>query len=575
MEKKKHFLLISSMSRLLRKGNQRNQRFYCDNCLNSRRTKESLAKHKTYFEACKKVFPKNDFMQFKNHKNQTSIPFRIYADSEAILKPCEDQGHGEYQKHQPCGFCFYTVTESGEKFSPILTRGENCIEEFLDKLIDHVVQLQNQPPKPIIMTKEDEDLFQKSINCWFCNGEIKERKVRDHCHFTGKFRGAAHSKCNLLARKPQFTPVFFHNLFGYDIHHFVTALSKKRGNIRCILNNEEKYVSFSISIPIGKKIFHEIKFLDSMKFMASSLDGLIKNLQKDQLIYTKNIFGNKADLLARKGVYPYEFMDSFEKFNHQLPKNESFFSSLNSDGISNEDYEHARNIWETFQMKNMGEYHDLYLKSDVVLLADVFENFRKPCLATYELHPCWYLTAPSFAWDCFLKITRVKMELLKRPDMHLFFEKQIRGGVSTAFHRYAKANNKFMKDYDPSKPSSFIMYFDANSLYPTAMCKPLPLRDFKWMKDDELQNWESILKTDKQNCVLEVDLYYPQHLHDDHNDYPLAPERLKINGVEKLIPNLQDKTKMILHAASLKQYLDNGMKIKKFILEYHFMKKHI
>ena len=195
-----------------------------------------------------------------------------------------------------------------------------------------------------------------------------------------------------------------------------------------------------------------------MKFMASSLDSLVKNLQRDQLTHTSNIFGDQTDFLARKGVYPYEFMDSFNKFNHQLPSKEAFFSSLNGEGISESDYKHARNIWEVFKMKNMGDYYDLYLQSDTLLLADVFENFRKPCLATYGFDPCWYLTAPSFAWDCFLKTTKVKMELLKKTDMHLFFEKQIRGGVSTAFHRFAKANNKFMKDFDPSKPSTFIAY---------------------------------------------------------------------------------------------------------------------
>ena len=215
-----------------------------------------------------------------------------------------------------------------------------------------------------------------------------------------------------------------------------------------------------------KKIYHEIEFLDSMKFQASSLDALVKNLQKEQLVHTKNIFGDQTDLLARKGVYPYEFMDSFDKFNQQLPSKEAFFSKLNNEGISDKDYEHAKNIWKTFEMKTMAEYHDLYLKTDTILLADVFENFRKPCLATYCLDPCWYLTAPSFAWDCFLKTTKVEIELLRAQEMHLFFENQIRGGVSTAFHRYAKANNQFMKDFDPSKPSNFLMYFDANSLYP-------------------------------------------------------------------------------------------------------------
>ena len=509
---KYHYCYVKDRSRLHARPNQRKaKRFYCDNCFNWRSTQELLEQHQIFCEKQKfcETFP--DFgkrwMQFKNYRNKTSLPFRIYADSEAILKPCEDQGHGEFQEHQPCGFCFYTVAESGEKFQPVLTRGENCVDEFLDKLIDHMKQIQNRPPKDLFMTDEDIELYHNSTHCWFCEEEIKEKKVRDHCHFTGKFRGAAHSDCNLKARKADFTPVFFHNLFGYDIHHFVKALSNKRGKLQCIPNNEEKYISLSFRIFVGrnqkkKPIFHEIRFIDTMKFMASSLDNLVRNLQKDQLNHTSRIFGDKIDLLTRKGVYPYEFMDSFEKFNYQLPPKEAFYSRLNNEGISNEDYKHAIKVWETFQMSNMGEYHDLYLESDTTFLADVFEEFRKPCLETYGLDPCWYITAPSFAWDCFLKTTKVEMQLLGDTEMHLFFENQVRGGVSTAFHRFAKANNKFMKDFDPSKPSTFIAYFDANSLYPTAMCKLLPLRGFKWMTPVELQNWETILNTEGKGCVL-------------------------------------------------------------------------
>ena len=223
---KRHFCLIKNLSRLLRKENQKNQRFYCDNCLNSRQKEEALEKHKTFYEsleACKTVPPKEDFMQFKNHKNQTSIPFRIYGDTEAILKPVSGD-NGEFQEHIPCGFCFHTVCESVEEFSPVLIRGQNCVDEFLDKLIEHVKNLQNRPKKPIIWEKGEREKFENETHCWFCNEEIKERKVADHCHFTGRFRGAAHVDCNLKARKPKFTPVFFHNGFNYDIHLFVTAL---------------------------------------------------------------------------------------------------------------------------------------------------------------------------------------------------------------------------------------------------------------------------------------------------------------------------------------------------------------
>ena len=215
----------------------------------------------------------------------------------------------------------------------------------------------------------------------------------------------------------------------------------------------------------------------------------------------------------------------------------------------------------------MGEYHDLYLKSDTTLLADVFEAFRKPFFLKkkkdYGLDPCWYLTAPAFAWDGMLKMTGVKMELLKDLDMHQFFETQIRGGVSTAFHRFANANNKYMKDFDETKPSNFLMYLDANSLYPTTMLEPLPVDGFKWITKDELPRWKEFLEQEEVGCVLEVDLEYPSELHDEHNDYPLAPESLKIDGAKKLIPNLWDKKSMVLHAKSLHQYLSLGMKLKK------------
>ena len=159
-----------------------------------------------------------------------------------------------------------------------------------------------------------------------------------------------------------------------------------------------------------------------MKFQAASLDSLVKNLGKDQLFHTKSIFDKKTDLLSRKGVYPYEWMDSFEKFKQPLPAKEAFYSQLNETEISEEDFQHAQKVWKEFEMKTMAEYHDLYLKTDTILLADVFENFRKPCLETYGLDPCWYLTAPSFAWDCFLKVTGVEMQLLMDQEMHFFLK---------------------------------------------------------------------------------------------------------------------------------------------------------
>ena len=179
-------------------------------------------------------------------------------------------------------------------------------------------------------------------------------------------------------------------------------------------------------------------------------------------------------------------------------------------------------------------------------------------MENYSLDPAWYYTSPGLSWDGLLKYSGVKLELLTDPDMLLLFEKGIRGGVSMISNRYSKANNKFMgKKFDPSLPSKFITYLDANNLYGLAMMKPLPVGDFEWMDEEEKQNWKNF------PCILEVDLEYPKELHDLHNDYPLAPERLKIGNVEKLIPNLWEKEKYVVHHENLKLYLELGLKVKK------------
>ena len=194
--------------------------------------------------------------------------------------------------------------------------------------------------------------------------------------------------------------------------------------------------------------------------------------------------------------------------------------------------------------------------SDVLILADVFENFRNVCNENYGLDPAHYYTSPGLAWDAALKITKVILELISDYDMLLMIKKGIRGGISMISNRYGVANNKYMGDsYDPSKESTYILYLGANNLYGWAMSKPLPTHGFEWMSESELENWESI------PCILEVDLDYPESLHDEHNDYPLASERMTIDGVEKLVPNLNNKKNYVIHFENLKQYERLGLRI--------------
>ena len=507
-----------------------------------------------------------------------------YADFEAFTKeilttPQNDKVSftQKYQHHQPSGFCYKCVGVNTKKSVLYRAKDENeaVSQKFIEMLEEDIKKIHkefNFSKKMLPLTKKEQSEFENAKICWICQKGFKEKdkKVRDHCHFTGKFPGAAHNKCNLQFKKPTFTPVIFHNLSGYDAHLFVKNLGETEGNIKCIPNNEEKYISFSKAIVVddyekdGKKheIKHEIRFLDSFKFMASSLNGLAGNLAKSDLskfIQTKKEFGEKYELMTKKGIYPYDYMNGFEKFSEKkLPPKKDFYSKLNDCEVLDEEYERAQLIWKEFEIQNLGEYHDLYLKSDVLLLADVFEEFRNICLENYSLDPAWYYTSPGLSWDALLKHSKVNLELLTDPDKLLLFEKGIRGGISIISNRYGKANNKYMdKKYDPSQPSKYLTYLDANNLYGWAMMKPLPVGDFKWMSPLELENWKEI------PCILEVDLDYPKDLHDLHNDYPLAPERLKRDGVEKLIPNLFNEKKYVLHRENLKLYLELGLKLKK------------
>ena len=286
--------------------------------------------------------------------------------------------------------------------------------------------------------------------------------------------------------------------------------------------------------------------------MAKSLDSRANNLPDNMFNNLSYFYEEQAklELLKRKGVYPYDYMDCFERLSETtLPPIESFYSELNKSGISEDNYTHAQNVWETFELETPQNYHDLYLKTDVLLLADVFENFRDVCQENYGLDPAWYYTAQGLAWDAALEVTKVELELLADPDMLLMIEKGIRGGVSMISTRYGEANNPYMGDsYDPNQPTKYISYLDANNLYGWAMCKALPTYGLEWIVQHELNNWKN------HSCILEVDLEYLKELHDLHNDYPLAPELMKGNKIEKLIPNLNNKTNFINHHESLKHY---------------------
>ena len=376
---KQHYCLIKSLSRLLSSQMSKHDHAnsFCLNCLNHFPNEEKLKIHEEYClknQAIRIEMPeKGSFISFIHHNRAIEVPFVVYADIEAFteeISTCEPNDQKsftqKYQRHRPSGFCYKIVCFDEQLFNqkPVLFRTESEDEDisaiFVEMLERDIKRIQEKFDfsKKMIFTFKDKDDFEKEEICWICQKEFgeREKKVRDHCHFTGKYRGAAHVKCNLQFKKTKFTPVIFHNLSGYDSNLFVKNLGKIEGNIKCIPNNEEKYISFSKEIVVGEyennkgekvEVKHEIRFLDSFKFMASSLESLVGNLGLEKLKETRKEFEEKAELLSRKGIYPYDYMNGIKKFSEKtLPTKEEFYSKLNDCGISDEDFDHAKRIWK-------------------------------------------------------------------------------------------------------------------------------------------------------------------------------------------------------------------------------------
>ena len=490
--------------------------------------------------------------------------------------------HKEFEDESTCEICV------GDFVKVVIPRHHchnECENEFTCQICaeDYV--------KVAIPRQHCHNEFETKSTCQICvEDSVKKADVivRDHCHITGQYRGPAHANCNLrykIDKRHWKLPVFMHNLRGYDSHLIIKAIKERHGPVRVIPTNMEKFMSFSVG---------QLQFIDTMQFTMQSLDNLVKTLKSnDDFSYTRQEFSDDKEfaLMKKKGVFPYDFFDDISKIlsdeEMKFPTRETFFNKLEDNECSEKDYLHAKLVWKTFGCKTFANYHDIYLKSDVTMLADFFEKFRTMCLDSYRLDPAHYYSAPGLAWDAALRMTKVNLELFDNEEMYSFIEHSIRGGVTMITKRLAKANNDKCKVYDPTKPLSWLIYLDANNLYGWAMSQSLPTHGFKWLSREEIEvNFSTaddilkLLDDADDGFIFEVDLEYPESIHDLHNDYPLAPERVVIDETmlsplqhqfpkgqlkpqTKLTPNLRDKTKYVVHYRNLKFYLEHGMILTK------------
>ena len=652
-----HYCWIRNLGRLLysQTGGKYKKQF-CHRCLSAFKTEKSLKSHMEYCRIQKTVqrlvMPSakdsddsNDSipptLKFKQHRRALCQSLILYGDFECLnetihsVRPANSWSYTrKLQQHTPCGFAIQPIFQCCEHSTsiietPIIHRGPDAVEEFLNACLKRASTYQNQCDsrnRQIRMQQNDWKQFHSISNCQYCGeqfsspdrcqsnlcqpGKIcciackKLSKCRDHCHFCSKYRAAVHSQCNLKNRVDRDVVVILHNSRRYDTHLIMQKLgvvaNQKGLKIDVIAKSSEDYISFSLiskhQHPTMKHktsgqpwvFVWKLRFLDSFQFLSSSLDKLVANL------LTKGKFNFKAllsrfpdatehDLLLRKGVYPYSYMNSWLRFYEtQLPPIQSFYNELTLTDLSVQDYDHAQNVFESFRIRNLGEYHDLYVLTDTLLLADIFQSFRKFGLEHYGLDPAHYLTLPSFGWSALLKMSQIELELITDSEMYRFFENGIRGGISVIAHRHAKANNPYLPNYDSSQPNRFIVYLDANNLYGYSMIQKLPTRRFKWLTDQEVSEFQlDCMELDPNiGYVLEIDLEYPQHLHDDHAGYPVAPEKSIINSdwvspyckaisaaqsvkVEKLIQTFNPKLNYTVHYQNLLLYSRLGVVVTK------------
>ena len=591
---KNHYVPIKNLDVFL---GDHNKKFICRRCLSSYTSENMLMKHK---EKCgddniTTIRTSNEsHLHWKKHFHKNPLYFRIYADFEADNEEDNsivgDKTTNIY-KQNPVLNGYRIVSELEDVLkseyykSPL---GYNNVDWF----VYEVIKLENKMAfyfkntnKDILMTEEDEEDFRIDNICRFCEKNIESDKVRDHCHLTGKYRGAAHSKCNINVTQKQsnFIPFIFHNFSNYDCHMFFKKLvdkKKDKVDFDIIPKTNGEYISVTYGC---------IRFIDSYRFLSSGLDSLVKTLVDNSHKTLKNFkkeifdsaeilnFVNKIEKnyseeilnleendrtiknlknyypeeienleeallkyigvndlkilkteipdkwknLTKKLAYPYEFFNNIEDYKKPVDnlKKEHFFSKLKNGYPNDKEIQRTKDIIERFNIKNVEELTQIYLKSDVLLLACVFEKFIKVSVNEFKINPLYCVSLPGYTWQCGLKYTGINLQTLQDKDMILLIESNIKGGISSVMgDRYVRSNE-----------NKKILYVDANNLYGHSMSQYLPYDEIKF---DNTVKLEDILNTPDDSDIgyfIELDLTYPNKIKEKTKNFPFAPMNKKIN----------------------------------------------
>jgi len=602
-----HYYAITNLASLVRGVSGRSNRrghFMCRYCLSFFTSKAAFELHLAVctraFQVLKTPLDSQRFCKFTNFGNLLEVPFVIYADLESsISSPVSSLSLGTKQiatrQHDCIAWSCITVCRPDPELSsePKIYVGEGSLDAFFDFLQEEYERISDilccQKKDMLPLTAEQYFQHQEATHCAFCLNEFdlqRRQKCYDHCHITGLYRMALCKICNLTRAKEHgvLIPIFFHGLMNYDSHFLVQKMHKFQ-HTKIIPRNSEKFLALR---------FGPYFLKDSYQFLGESLAVLAQNLQQKGELYfrrLRSIFPRSSEykLLLQKGIFPYNYISSLDVLSETtLPPKNEFYNDLTRSHVSDEEYQFAQRVWNQFECKTLEDYLKVYLMTDVLLLADCFENFRDNCLRDYELDPVRYFSLAHFTFDAFLRKSQAQLELFTDVNQYLFVNSAIRGGLSMVSKRFSQANNKYLHDYDPEKSQVYLLYLDCNNLYGKCMTDFLPVGNFEWVKEKDFPSLLAGLLSHPLDAdvgyILECDLEYPKSLHDWHADYPLAPERKSVpfrclspyaqqlclshglkgsTGTEKLLTTLEDKQHYILHYKNLQLYLKLGMRLSK------------
>jgi len=602
-----HYARISNINNLVAdRKKDKNGRWHtreghlCFNCFSKLSTPTALASHVKWCHeksGQRLVLPEsNSHIQYEKKQMEFKLGYIFFFDFETMQKDPERVCSCQPSKlakckhkskilaeHEAFAFSLTMFDRHSELVEDVSYVGVDAMPKFmttLTSLIEKYTQILANV-KPIQMSPEQEAQFLSATQCHICKERLLRDRVRDHDHLSGEYLGAAHNICNLHRKECKKIVGFAHNFSGYDSHLIMNELGK---------SSTKLHIS---AIPLNKEKFKMLKLnncslMDSMSFLNASLEKLVSTLKVSNhsfpLISQWLTDKDQCDLMLRKGVYPYEFVTDINKIDecYELPPRESFFSKLSGTTPSEEDYEHAQNVWKTFGCKSMRDYTELYVKADTFQLAEVMFQLRDAMYNEFGVDLCHYLSLPMMTKDIMLKTTGVKMELISDIEMIQMLRSNIRGGLSYVNQRHFDVEEESkLREEDVS-----LLYVDANNLYGAAMRFPLPLRDFQWMTKDEIDlfSMSQISKEASRGFILDVDLEYPEELHEIHSSFPLAPHQMEItDGIlseyaTQLLKSLKKKEKFkskkltstflprknyVCHGLNLKYYLEQGMKLVK------------